>query len=82
LENEPELFFNGKYEEPVVIKTNNATLHATLKEGGALILLIEEGCRRCTYKTNNNLNFSSLTPEKYLPFIRKYSFCFYSWHGK
>lgn len=74
LENEAELFYNGNYEEPAVIETDqgNCTITYRRQEGATVALDTPKG--QGIYQIDDKLNFRFGRNESYAPAIRKYIF--------
>jgi AAA15 family ATPase/GTPase len=74
LENETELFYNGNYEEPIVIETDNAFCNIHYQQNEALSISLQTPAGGGQYQIDNKLNFRFGRNEPFIPFIRKYTF--------
>ena len=74
VENEAELFYNGNYEQPIVVNTNVGKGTISYERKTGLEVLINTVSGGGKYVVDDKLNFRFGKNEEYLPFIRKYTF--------
>lgn len=74
LENETELFYNGNYENPIHIETNNASCKIQYYHNEALTIELHTPQGNGEYQIDSKLNFRFGRNEPFIPFVRKYHF--------
>ncbi len=74
VENEAELFYNGSYDRPIKVKTDQGIASITYEQKTGLEVFIKTSNGGGQYIVDNKLNFRFGRNEEYLPFIRKYTF--------
>jgi AAA15 family ATPase/GTPase len=74
LENETELFYNGNFDQPIVVDTNrgHCSIHYEKKE--ALMMRLDTDAGGGVFEIDNKLNLRFGKSESYIPSIRKYTF--------
>lgn len=74
LENETELFYNGNYEQPIIVETDNASCKIQYHQNEALTVDLKTPQGGGQYQIDNKLNFRFGRNEPFVPFVRKYHF--------
>lgn len=75
LENEAELFYNGDFEKPIEVSTNNNFCSVKLdKIEGLQIGITEKNGKDFTYTVDGKLNLKTQRKGDYAPYVRRYSF--------
>jgi AAA15 family ATPase/GTPase len=74
LENETELFYNGNYDQPIFVKTDNSSCSIHYRENEALSVDLKTLNGGGQYQIDEKLNFRFGRNEPYNPAVRKYTF--------
>lgn len=73
-ENEPELFYDGNFETPIIVAVGEAKASIVSKLSGGLTLDIESSAGRQRYQVDKNHILRRGSREIIHPFVRRYSF--------
>lgn len=74
LENETELFYNGNYEQPIIVETDNASCKIQYRQNEDLTVDLKTLQGSGQFQIDNKLNFRIGRNEPFVPFVRKYHF--------